>query len=310
MATATQSGTDSTLIVRILKAPFKALWFLIRHPFLCVLIVLLSAASTISTLAHFNPAIAAHFSNAVSYFGLATLTSEASDNWRRVYNAEVRKNQTLARRLTSTEQELVKSKAETDRVKNRNIYLERDVTEKEKSLSKNSKKIAELNASIDKKNAALGKSEKALRGGAKVLRATNKELRATKSSLNSINSRLTRFRRSGRNIESKVPQRFTKVALSDGAGSVIGWVPIVGDAVSISLAAAGIYEMCQMFKEIEEATSELGVPYQIYTNTFCDAPVKKSAEIISEATDSAMDTINKRLYYTKIYWQNKAEAVL
>jgi hypothetical protein len=296
---------NKTIAKGIAALPLKILMLLVKHPFLVVVMALLLMWGTISGLALFNTAISERFNSAVAYFGLATVASEASDIWRRNYNAEVDKNRRSAESLAMKEAEMERSRARIDETNRNNTKLELDVKEKNRQLKSKNAKIDQLNSAIKKKNAVLRRSAKELRHGADVLKVTSKELRSTAHSLGDITSKLSRFGHAGKQIESGVAKRFTKVAIFDAAGEFLGWIPIIGDAASLGLAATGIYEMCQMFKEIEQATTDLGVPYQVYTDTFCEKPVEKSADIISETTKSAKDTLGDRMNYTKIYWTNK-----
>ena len=50
--------------------------------------------------------------------------------------------------------------------------------------------------------------------------------------------------------------------------------------------------MCQMFKEIEVATVELGVPYMIYTDTFCDKPAEITREFIADHAGQLKDSVS------------------
>jgi len=109
-------------------------------------------------------------------------------------------------------------------------------------------------------------------------------LKQSNAEIDEFKSRRTKFAATGKEIEEKALKRFSKVALFDTSGEFLGWIPIIGDAASIGLTAGGIYQMCQMFKEIEAATIELGVPYRIYTDTFCEKPVGKTKEVIVEKT--------------------------
>lgn len=204
-------------MVRVAKLPFKGLWFLIKHPIITLVLILLLAFSSISFLAHFNPAIAERFNSAAVYFGAATLASTISDKLR----------------------------------------------VRERTLENVSKELIE----------------------------TKSKLNTANIELDDFKQRKIKFANAGKKIEKRAVRRFTKVAVYDIAGEFIGWVPVAGDAASIALAAGGIYEMCQMFKEIEAATTELGVPYQVYTDTFCEKPVKKTKELIAEKTGAFKDKI-------------------
>lgn len=282
--TATAYTTNTSIVTSILKAPLQAVLFIIRHPILFVFIVFLLIWGSISTLAHFNPAIAERFNNAATYFGLATITSTASDVASKAIDAAESKAKRSASRLATIESELASAER-----KSANLEME---TRGHKA------KIAQQTAIIDKQAGEIA-------GQRKLLATSGKELRLAQHELNDVHSRLSKFKQAGKQVESRLTRRFTKVALYDTGGEVLGWIPVLGDAASLGLAAGGIYEMCQMFKEIEQATSDLGVRYQVYTDTFCEKPAEKSAEIISETTKKAKDAIGDRINYTKIYWTNK-----
>ncbi len=206
----TSSKPKASFAVRGMKLPLQALWFLVKHPVVALIMALLIAFSSFSFLAHFNPAIGERFNNAVIYFGAATLTSTISDTLR--------------------------------------------LTERKLGV-----------VSTD-------------------LRATKSKLETAKVELDGFKTRKAKFAKAGKQIEKRALRRFTKVAVYGIAREFLGWVPIAGDAASLALTAGGVYEMCQMFKEIEQATAELGVRYKVYTDTFCEKPAEKSAEVLSSFT--------------------------
>lgn len=283
----TQAKATPSVAIRILKLPFQGLWFLIKHPVVAIVMVLLIAVSSISLLAHFNSEIAARFNSAAGFFGTAILSSEAAD---------IIRNQ--KKRIAHLEEDIKLKKAtikqKSDALKNAADALE------ESSASLRSRK-----ATISAKNKALNNAAQALNDSSVALKTGSNELKMKTNLLKSHQERLARFRTRGEALSVNTKNRFTKVAIYDAAGEFTGWIPIIGDAASIGLAAGGIYQMCQMFKEIEEATDELGVRYQVYSDTFCEKPVQKTKEIIAEKAGEikgsyfAMTTV-VRDYATKI----------
>jgi|GEM_PF-6407137 len=231
-----QSNQGPSFAVRVIKLPFQGLWFLIKHPILAIIMALLIAFSSVSFLAHFNPAIAERFNSAMGYFLGATLLSEASDALRRV-----------------------RVKADKSKIK-----------------------IADIEVDLERKKATIARKNKALLKASDDLYRSTDEIRKRGAELDLNKRKLKKFGASGKAIEKKATRRFTKVALYDAAGEFLGWIPVLGDAASIGMTAGGIYEMCQMFKEIEVATTELGVRYQVYTDTFCEKPIDKTKEVIAE----------------------------
>ena len=107
-----------------------------RRPILCVFIALLLIWGTISGLALFNPAIAERFNNAVTYFGMATVTSAASDMLRKNYNAEVTKNRKVGESSVIKDTELEKSRTRIDEINKKNSKLELDVKERNSLLKR------------------------------------------------------------------------------------------------------------------------------------------------------------------------------
>ncbi|GAB5452534.1 MAG: hypothetical protein Hals2KO_28620 [Halioglobus sp.] len=198
------SGPAPSLAGRLIKFPIQGLWFLVKHPVLTLFLALLIIFSSFSFLAHFNPAIAGHFSNAAAYFGASALVSEIP-------------------------------------------HLK--------------KKVTSLEATVTRKNA---------------------EIKSKSRIMADSNHRMSRFRERGAKFRISSKSRFKKIAISDTAGEILGWLPVIGDIASMGLAAGGIYEMCQMFKEIEAATEELGATYQVYTDTFCEQSIDKNTTLVAE----------------------------
>jgi len=219
---------------------------------MAIIMALLIAFSSVSFLAHFNSAIAERFNSAMGYFLGATLLSEASDALRRV-------------------------RVDADKSKMKIAELELDIEKKK--------------ATIARKNAALLKASDELKKSEVIIRKRGTVIREKVAVIDQHKRKLATFEASGKNLEKKATKRFTKVALYDAAGEFLGWIPVLGDAASIGMTAGGIYEMCQMFKEIEQATTDLGVPYQVYTDTFCEKPVEKTKEIIAEKTGAFKDGV-------------------
>ena len=270
---------ESSLPFKILKLPFKTLWFIIRHPFLCLFVALFIAVGTVSTLAHFHPQIAQHFNNTVAYFGAATIASELGDTFRTTQSDL----KFISQRLQSKEAELVvlRKKSTThpelleelEKSKARNAELTRENSKVRSDVQRADKRIVSLSSEKQKMSLRLGSTERQLA---------------------ETHGRLQRFGKAGKHIEAQIPRRFTKVALYDGAGELLGIIPILGDAASIGMTVGGLYEMCQMFKEIELATTELHVPYNIYTGTFCQDPAGKSKEAMVEVTVTARESFKQK----------------
>ena len=241
---------NASFAVRIIKAPVRAAWFLIRNPLIALVIVALILFSSISFLALYNEAIANRFNDSMGFFFGATLASSASDALK-------------AREL--------KYKKASLALENRNA----EISQKNRLIKKQSNAIAKKNQVLRATSIELKKSATALRGAGVTISQQGGLIRAHKS-------KISNFRRTGKAIERTASKRFSKVAIYDAAGELMGWLPVVGDAASIGLAAAGVYEMCQMFREIESATDQLGVKYQVYTDTFCEKPAEKTAEVVAE----------------------------
>lgn len=220
---------------------------------------LLIGLSSFSFLAHFNPDIAARFNNAMGYFGAAILSSEAADIIR-----------IKTEKIAHLEEDI---KLKKSTIKRKNIALREAA-----KVLENSSLVLRI-----RKHALLRSSE-ALYESSRALKKGGTELAAKTALLNDHESRLSKFRERGNVLGNRTKKRFAKVAIYDAAGEFVGWLPVLGDAASIGMTAQGFYEMCQMFKEIEQATTELGVQYQVYTDTFCEKPVEKSAEVISDIT--------------------------
>lgn len=256
-----------SLVGRLIKLQLKSFWFFLTHPVLTLLLVSLLAFSSFSFFAHFNPAIADRFTNAAAYFGAATLASEASDVVRR-----------QKKKLSTVEADNRKLKS---RIAKSNIaFLETAGTASSKEA-----KLKRSKLTITRQRAALIDATYSLRKASSSLYRSADHVKKLESSIKAQNTRINKFRERGKQLEAGTKKRFTKVALLDSGGEIIGWIPILGDAASIGFAAGGIYEMCQMFKEIELATRELGVPYMVYTDTFCEKPAEKTAELVAEKSD-------------------------
>jgi hypothetical protein len=248
----TLTNPNKPLMVSFLKLPLKAIWFLIKHPIVAIVISLLIFTSSISFLAHYNEGIAHRFNNAMGLFMGATLTSEASEA------------------LRSANRRMATSVA--------------DINSRDAKIAEQDQLIKRQRGAMARKNKALLDSARVLNENADTLRSAGTLLDKQKTTILDHNNKLKIFRQRGAALEQKATKRFTKVAIYDAAGEFMGWFPIVGDVASVGLAAAGVYEMCQMFKEVESATEELGVKYQVYTDTFCEKPVEKTGEVIAEKT--------------------------
>jgi len=292
------SKPTASLAIRAMKLPFQGLWFLVKHPIVAIIMLLLFVFSSFSFLAHFSPAIAERFNNATGYFIGATLASQGSDALRSriaALDADVKtKKTTIARKNKALTKSATALGEAADAIKARDVAI----TGKNEALRKSAAalrggadSIRARNATITSKNKALRNAAKALAGARAALAQRGDIIRKQKSQLDGHNSRLNAFQKRGIELETIAGKRFGKVAIYNTAGEFLGWVPIVGDAASLGFAAAGIYEMCQMFNEIEKATTELGVPYQVYTDTFCEKPVEKTKEIIAEQTGAVKGKI-------------------
>jgi hypothetical protein len=259
----TSSKPGASFVSRLVKLPLQVLWFLIKHPILTMFIALLITFSTVSFLAHFNPAIADRFNNAAGSFMGATLLHEASDLLRKTKSDLGRVNADL---------EGTKGKLKTAAG----------------NLEGTRGRLKTTQADLKAANAKIVYKDLKIRGKSRLLK--EKDL-----SLGEVNGRLNKFRVTGKHIEKSISGRFRKIVITDAAGEVIGFIPFLGDAASLGLAANGIYEMCQMLKEIEEATDDLGAKLNVYTNTFCEKPAEKSAEILEEATKDVKNSFNRKV---------------
>ena len=174
----------------------------------------------------------------------------------------------------------------------------------ERKLGSVSTDLIETKSKLKTANLELRLTERKLESVSTDLIETKSKLKTANLEIADFKNRKAKFASAGKRIEKQAIKRFRKVALYDVAGEFLGWIPIAGDAVSLGLTAGGIYEMCQMFKEIEQATAELGVPYQVYTDTFCEKPVEKTKEIIAEKTGDVKGKIIATTTVFKDYAKN------
>ncbi|MDC1288137.1 hypothetical protein N8198_09650, partial [Gammaproteobacteria bacterium] len=155
-------------------------------------------------------------------------------------------------------------------------------------------------ATIEKKDQRIARLRQSAAKDVHLIRKTQADLKGTEA-------KLARFARTGEKLRTRTSQRFTKMVVLDASGEILGWVPLVGDVASLGLVAGGIYEMCRLFEEIEKATVELGAPFIIYTDTFCDKPVGKTAELARDTGQDVSRYLSERLFYTKEYWRYKLQ---
>lgn len=232
--------------------------FLIRHPLIFLLGFAFMAMSTFSFLAHFNPGIAERFGNASRYFIGATLFSEASDAVR------------------VAQKKLKVADAHTERrITEATADMSKQIREKDAEISRKNERISKQSKLIEKNKATLRKSIDASQEARRVMRLQNTVIKSHEANLD-------RFRTRSVVSNKTVKNRFKKMAIMDSAGGFLGVVPVVGDVASLGLAGMGIYEMCEMFREIEEATAELGATYKVYTDTFCEKASDATVVVVAE----------------------------
>ncbi len=255
-------------LLSLLHLPLRAGLCVLRHPLLSALIAGLLAWSTITTLALFNPAIGERFNRAAASFGLATSAYLASSLASDAIDSS-------SRRLARVEADLALQRKQSQQLQQR--------------LARQKQSITQLSGALERQAAEL--------------KTTGEKLRVASGELDSHQRKLASFKAEGKRLERRASQRLTKVVLADASGEVLGWVPVVGDIASMGLAAKGVYEMCQMFREIENATDRLGARYQIYTDTFCASPVEKTIDVASDTGKRLVDGVSAQISSGGEYWK-------
>ena len=89
--------------------------------------------------------------------------------------------------------------------------------------------------------------------------------------------------------------RLTKAVIKTTAGEIVAWIPAVGDAASVYFAIDGTIAMCNMFKELEGTAVEYGLPFYIYTDTFCEKPVEKTKEVVTSTVNDITTSVGRSL---------------
>ncbi|EED34853.1 hypothetical protein NOR51B_793 [Luminiphilus syltensis NOR5-1B] len=141
------------------------------------------------------------------------------------------------------------------------------------------------------------------------LQQVTAELDSTKAKLKQKETGITGFKTKAQAITRQHNVRMTKVAIKTAAGEVMAWVPVVGDVASMGFAVAGTVEMCRMFKELEVAATEFGMPITLYSGTFCEAPAEFTVSLLATQyniiTDSLTRSLNDQAKVRERYWSNK-----
>ncbi|MEP5764955.1 MAG: hypothetical protein ABJ308_10180 [Halieaceae bacterium] len=112
---------------------------------------------------------------------------------------------------------------------------------------------------------------------------------------------LLRHRNAKKEVASLADRSRTKSTwkvVKAGAGEAAGFVPIVGDVVSIGAASAAAYDTCLIFREIRDIGNRYAVPVDFYTDTNCSDFVeavevsKQNALEVRTTTSETIDVIS------------------
>ena len=130
------------------------------------------------------------------------------------------------------------------------------------------------------------------------LKTSKTEVAALKANLESKNSRLGNveaFQLKANSIMKKHNIRLTKAVIKTTAGEIVAWITAVGDAASVYFAIDGTIAMCDMFQELEATAVEYGLPFYIYTDTFCEKPVEKTKEVVTSTVNDITTSVGRSL---------------
>lgn len=146
-----------------------------------------------------------------------------------------------------------------------------------------------------------------LDSGKKQIDSLQQEVKTKQQRITQIDA----FQKKANGIVKKHNVRLTKAVIKTATGEVIAWVPVVGDIASMYFAVDGTIEMCNMFRELETTALEYGLPFYMYSGTFCDDPIGKSKAIVLETsqdiTDSVTDSLRQQSVSRTDYWSKTFE---